>query len=308
MHAHGAAAAPGAGARAAGGEAAAAEASAGLLHPLGVYAAGARLAHETRGAGTVAEAMADGRTRISFDSGETHRYKPSSMHKFLPLPPLAAAPRSATGGDTTTATYNNNNDDDDSDHGSSAAGGPAAADRAAAAAAADALAAPPASGGADDVSVGAGEIGCSALASAAYLPPLQVGAPHAAAAAAASPCASPSLPASPRASLPGSPRASAPSSPRAAASPGASERAAAWVCLAAASRSTAAALRRQAVERDRERERDGGPPPLSFQGGRAALQPAGGALLAPTPALHLPSPQTSSDGAPQGAPRAREHE
>ena len=40
--------------------------------------------HESRGAGTVVEQMADGRTRVAFDSGEEHRYRPSSMHKLRP--------------------------------------------------------------------------------------------------------------------------------------------------------------------------------------------------------------------------------
>ena len=43
---------------------------------------GARVVHETRGAGTVAEIMPDGRTRVAFDNGEEHRYKASSMHKL----------------------------------------------------------------------------------------------------------------------------------------------------------------------------------------------------------------------------------
>ena len=34
------------------------------------------------GPGVVAELMADGRTRVQFDSGVEHRYKPSSLHKL----------------------------------------------------------------------------------------------------------------------------------------------------------------------------------------------------------------------------------
>lgn len=43
---------------------------------------GARVRHKTRGLGTVIELMADGRTRVLFDDGDEHRYKPSSMHKI----------------------------------------------------------------------------------------------------------------------------------------------------------------------------------------------------------------------------------
>jgi len=46
------------------------------------YAVGDRVRHKDRGIGNVTEHMLDGRTVISFDSGETHRYKPSSMHKI----------------------------------------------------------------------------------------------------------------------------------------------------------------------------------------------------------------------------------
>ncbi len=43
---------------------------------------GARVEHERRGSGTVTEVMADGRTKVDYDSGESHRYKDSSMHKL----------------------------------------------------------------------------------------------------------------------------------------------------------------------------------------------------------------------------------
>ena len=46
------------------------------------FAVGTRVVHESRGAGTVTDLMADGRTRVAFDSGEEHRYRPSSMHKL----------------------------------------------------------------------------------------------------------------------------------------------------------------------------------------------------------------------------------
>ena len=51
----------------------------GELHSFGV---GARVVHRHRGAGSVLEIMPDGRTRILFDSGEEHRYRPSSMVKL----------------------------------------------------------------------------------------------------------------------------------------------------------------------------------------------------------------------------------
>ena len=51
----------------------------GALRSFGV---GARIVHRQRGAGVVLEIMPDGRTRILFDSGEEHRYKPASMRKL----------------------------------------------------------------------------------------------------------------------------------------------------------------------------------------------------------------------------------
>ena len=39
--------------------------------------------HPRHGAGVVTELMADGRTRVAYDNGEEHRYKPSSMHKLM---------------------------------------------------------------------------------------------------------------------------------------------------------------------------------------------------------------------------------
>ena len=44
---------------------------------------GMRVEHPKHGAGVVAERMADGRTRVAYDNGEEHRYKPSSMHKLV---------------------------------------------------------------------------------------------------------------------------------------------------------------------------------------------------------------------------------
>ena len=46
------------------------------------WAPGARVFHSVRGPGAVVEIMEDGRTKVRFDSGEEHRYKPSSMHKI----------------------------------------------------------------------------------------------------------------------------------------------------------------------------------------------------------------------------------
>lgn len=42
-----------------------------------------RVVHGVRGAGTVVEHMSDGRTRIAFDSGEEHTYRPSSLHRLV---------------------------------------------------------------------------------------------------------------------------------------------------------------------------------------------------------------------------------
>jgi len=47
------------------------------------FAVGDRVRHGLRGIGTVTEHMADGRTRVLFDSGEEHKYKPSSMSKLV---------------------------------------------------------------------------------------------------------------------------------------------------------------------------------------------------------------------------------
>lgn len=56
-----------------------------VLIALGVratFALGTRVRHESRGLGTVTELMQDGRTRVTFDSGEEHRYGLLSMHKL----------------------------------------------------------------------------------------------------------------------------------------------------------------------------------------------------------------------------------
>ena len=46
------------------------------------YHLGTRVYHELRGPGTVTQILEDGRTRIHFDNGEVHRYRPSSVHKL----------------------------------------------------------------------------------------------------------------------------------------------------------------------------------------------------------------------------------
>ena len=56
------------------------------------FAVGTRVRHVTRGTGVVTEHMQDGRTRVQFDTGEEHRYKPSSISKLsLADTPQAAA-------------------------------------------------------------------------------------------------------------------------------------------------------------------------------------------------------------------------
>ena len=50
------------------------------LHP-----AGSRVRHEAHGVGTVVEHMDGGLTRVKFDNGEQHTYKPSSLHKLIAL-------------------------------------------------------------------------------------------------------------------------------------------------------------------------------------------------------------------------------
>ena len=56
---------------------------------------GARVVHKSRGPGAVVEIMEDGRTKVRFDSGEEHRYQPSSMHKITAEGNSAAAPSAA---------------------------------------------------------------------------------------------------------------------------------------------------------------------------------------------------------------------
>ena len=45
---------------------------------------GTRVRHRERGLGTVTEIlMDDSRTRVAFDNGEEHRYRPASLHKLV---------------------------------------------------------------------------------------------------------------------------------------------------------------------------------------------------------------------------------
>ena len=46
------------------------------------FAPGDLVRHKERGIGSVAEFLSDGRMPVLFENGETHRYKPSSWHKF----------------------------------------------------------------------------------------------------------------------------------------------------------------------------------------------------------------------------------
>ena len=43
---------------------------------------GARVVHTVRGQGTVVKLMKDGSTKVKFDNGEVHYYRPASMHKL----------------------------------------------------------------------------------------------------------------------------------------------------------------------------------------------------------------------------------
>ena len=47
-----------------------------------LFALGARVSHPQRGPGEVVEHLSDGRTRIRFDAGDEHRYKPTSLGKI----------------------------------------------------------------------------------------------------------------------------------------------------------------------------------------------------------------------------------
>ena len=53
------------------------------------HAVGALVRHSSRGSGVVTEHMDDGRTRVRFDDGDEHRYKPSSMHKLSAVSAVA---------------------------------------------------------------------------------------------------------------------------------------------------------------------------------------------------------------------------
>ena len=47
-----------------------------------MFALGARVDHPVHGPGRVVEHMDDGRTRVNFDNGESHRYRPESLNKL----------------------------------------------------------------------------------------------------------------------------------------------------------------------------------------------------------------------------------
>ena len=42
-----------------------------------------RVHHESRGWGTVTDHLTDGRTKVTFDNGEEHKYKKASLHKLI---------------------------------------------------------------------------------------------------------------------------------------------------------------------------------------------------------------------------------
>ena len=45
---------------------------------------GMRVHHESRGWGTVTDHLTDGRTKVTFDNGEEHKYRKASLHKLIP--------------------------------------------------------------------------------------------------------------------------------------------------------------------------------------------------------------------------------
>jgi len=53
------------------------------------FAVGTAVRHTKHGVGKVVELMVDGRTRVLFDNGKEHRYKPSSVHKLTLADPRA---------------------------------------------------------------------------------------------------------------------------------------------------------------------------------------------------------------------------
>merc|ERR1712167_328239 len=48
---------------------------------------GTLVRHQTRGEGEVVECMDDGRTKVRYENGEEHRYKPTSIYKLTMVSP-----------------------------------------------------------------------------------------------------------------------------------------------------------------------------------------------------------------------------
>tara|TARA_B100000795_G_C22753508_1_gene420456 strand:+ start:129 stop:590 length:462 start_codon:yes stop_codon:yes gene_type:complete len=46
---------------------------------------GMKFRHDIHGAGVVVEILPDGKRKMEFENGETHAYKPQSMHKLHPI-------------------------------------------------------------------------------------------------------------------------------------------------------------------------------------------------------------------------------
>ena len=49
------------------------------------FTLGMKFRHDIHGAGVVIEILPDGKRKMEFQNGETHAYKPSSMHKLHPI-------------------------------------------------------------------------------------------------------------------------------------------------------------------------------------------------------------------------------
>ena len=63
------------------------------------FEVGARVLHPKHGKGTVTELLEDARIVVMFDIGESHRYRPSSLHKLSPDPSADSAAADSTAAD-----------------------------------------------------------------------------------------------------------------------------------------------------------------------------------------------------------------
>ena len=68
-------------------------------------AVGTRVDHPVHGEGVVVELMEDGRTRVEFDNGESHRYHMQSMEKLADELPWQVTHETQTDGNGATKNF-----------------------------------------------------------------------------------------------------------------------------------------------------------------------------------------------------------